>query len=349
MDSKQFRVLIYHCFLMGKNTVTAKAWLDKCYPDSAPSKATVERWFAEFKRGRKDTEDAERSGRPKEVVIPENVKEVRQIIFADRKVKLQEIANTLKISKGSAFTIVHEHLSMRKLLSKWVPRLLNGDQKQQRIDDSERCLELFKRNKKDFLRRYVTMDETWIHHFTPESKRSAAEWAAVGESRPKRPKTQMSAGKVMASVFWDAHGILFIDYLEKGQTINSDRYIAQLGRLKTEIENKRPHMKKKKVLFHQDNAPCHKSQRTMVKMHELHIELLPHPPYSPDLAPSDFYLFADLKRMLEGKRFTSNAQVIAETNAYFEDKDADFYRKGIEMLERRWNDCIALEGAYVDE
>ncbi|KAL6419587.1 hypothetical protein ACFW04_011312 [Cataglyphis niger] len=55
-----------------------------------------------------------------------------------------------------------------------------------------------------------------------------AEWTAAGESRPKRPKTQKSAGKIMASVFWDAHGILFIDYLEKGKTINSEYYMALL-------------------------------------------------------------------------------------------------------------------------
>ena len=96
MDSKQFRVLIYHCFLMGKNTVTAKAWLDKCYPDSAPSKATVERWFAEFKRGRTDTNDAERSGRPNEAITPENIERILKIVRSDRKVKLREIADIVK-------------------------------------------------------------------------------------------------------------------------------------------------------------------------------------------------------------------------------------------------------------
>ena len=125
------------------------------------------------------------------------------------------------------------------------------------------------------------MDETWIHHFTPESKRSSSEWTAAGEPRPKRPKAQQSAGKVMASVFWDAHGIIFIDYLEKGKTINSDYYTALLNRLKAEIVKKRPHTSKNKILFHEDNAPC-------AKLHKLHFELLPHPPYSPDLAPSDY-------------------------------------------------------------
>ena len=137
------------------------------------------------------------------------------------------------------FTILHEHLGMRKLCSKWVPRMLTPDQKQQRIDDSEACLALFNRDKNDFLRRCVTMDETWINHFTPESNRQSAEWTAAGESRPKRPKTQTAAGKVMASVFWDSHGILFIDYLEKGKTINSEYYMGLLERLKAEIDAKR--------------------------------------------------------------------------------------------------------------
>ena len=170
MDSKQFRVLIYHRFLMKKNTVQAQQWLENCYGDSAPSKTTICQWYAEFKRGHTDTEDADRSGRPNEVVTPENIKKVHQIIFENRKLKLREIADILNISYGSVYDILHENLSMRKLLSKWVPRLLTVDQKRQRVIDSERCLELFRRNKLNFLRRYVTMDETWIHHYTPESK-----------------------------------------------------------------------------------------------------------------------------------------------------------------------------------
>ena len=64
---------------------------------------------------------------------------------------------------------------------------------------------------------------------------------------------------------------------------------------------------------------------------------------------SDFYLFADLKKMLQGKRFSSDDEVITATEAYFEAKDKSFYKKGIETLEKRWNDCIAMEGDYVDE
>ena len=87
---------------------------------------------------------------------------------------------------------------------------------------------------------------------------------------------------------------------------------------------------------------------TMAKLHELHFALLPHPPYPQDLALNDYCLFADLKRMLQGKRFGSNEDVIADTEAYFEYKDKSFYKKGIEMLEKRRHECITLEGDYVE-
>ena len=198
------------------------------------------------------------------------------------------------------------------------------------------CLQLFPCNKKEFLHKYVIVGGTWIHHFTPELNRQSAEWTAVGESRSKRPKMQTSAGKVLASLFWDAQAIFFINYLEKGRTINNEYYIALLVHLKEEFIKKWPRMKKKKVLFHQDNTLCHKS---MAKLHELHFKLLLHPSYFPDLAPSDYWLFADLKRMLQGKRFGSNEEVISETEAYFEAKQ-------IILQRRHWIVREALESVY---
>lgn len=139
----------------------------------------------------------------------------------------------------------------------------------------------------------------------------------------------------MASVFWEARGIIFVNYLEKGKNINSEYYIAFLEYLKAEIAKKRSHMAKKKVLFHQDNTPCHKSLKSMAKLHELDFELLPHPPYSRDLAPSDYYLFEDLKKKLQGSKFGSDQEVIADTKAYFKEKHQSFYKTGIEQLEKR--------------
>ena len=124
----------------------------------------------------------------------------------------------------------------------------------------------------------------------------------------------MSASKVLAFVFWDALGTLFIGHLEKGNPINSEYYMALLVRLKEKNCNKTTPNEEAKS-FH--NAPCHKSIATMAKFHELYFELLPYPPYFLDLAPSDYYPFADLKSMLQEKRVGSNEEVIAETEAYY--------------------------------
>ena len=86
-----------------------------------------------------------------------------------RKLRVHELADIENISDGCVFIILHEHLGMRKLCAKWLPR---DDQKQQRIDASEKCLALLNRNKMEFYRRYVTMDETWLHYYTLERNSS---------------------------------------------------------------------------------------------------------------------------------------------------------------------------------
>lgn len=112
----------------------------------------------------------------------------------------------------------------------------------------------------------------------------------------------------MATVFWDSRGIIFTDYLEKGRTITGQYYADLLDRFDAELMKKRPHLAKKKVLFHHDNAPAHSSAIATAKLVELRYELLPHPPYSPDLAPCNFFLFPNMKKWLGGKRFTSKVR-----------------------------------------
>lgn len=129
-----------------------KQWLDKHYLDSAPSRQIVEKWIGEFKHGRTSTNDAERSGRPNKAVISETIKKIHKLVMNDRKLKVHELADIVKISDGSVFTILHERLAMRKLCAKYVPRELTVDQKQQRVDASGECLALLNRNKIEFYR-----------------------------------------------------------------------------------------------------------------------------------------------------------------------------------------------------
>ena len=153
----------------------------------------------------------------------------------------------------------------------------------------------------------------------------------------------------MESVFWGAEGILFIDYLEKSKT-TVEYYSNLLTRLdETNSREKTRFAKEKKIIFHQDNAPAHKSVLAMGKLRDLHYKLLEHPPYSPDLAPSDFYLFPKFKLFLAGQLFSSNQETIAAVEEYFADLTKDHYKDRIMELEHRWNKCISLKGDYVEK
>ena len=94
-----------------------------------------------------------------------------------------------------------------------------------------------------------------------KSREGSKQWIKPGKSAPTRPKMKKSSGKGIASVFWDAHGvIILIDYLQKGRKITRAYYAALLDRMVYEIRKKKPHLKKKKILFHDENAPSQTSK-----------------------------------------------------------------------------------------
>ena len=76
---------------------------------------------------------------------------------------MREISETVIMSVGRVRHILHECLDMRKLSARWMPHLLTADHKRARVVASEQCLGMFQRNSMEFLRRYVTVDGTWIH------------------------------------------------------------------------------------------------------------------------------------------------------------------------------------------
>ena len=140
-----------------------------------------------------------------------------------------------------------------------------------------------------------------------------------------------------------------IDYLEQRRMIIGAYYAAELRRLRQEIARKRRGKLTRGVLLLQDNAPAHTSQVAMTAATECGFEVLPHPPYSPDMAPSDFYLFPKLKSNLRGTQFGSNEDVIAAVNEYLEDQENGFYLEGVSKLEQKWTKCIAIKGDYIEK
>ena len=149
--------------------------------------------------------------------------------------------------------------------------------------------------------------------------------------------------------FWDQDGILLIDYLPKGQTINVEYYSSLLVQLKDILKEKRRGKVTKGVLFLHDNAPAHGALATQKKLAYLGFQLLDHPPYSPDLTTSDYHLFPGLKKQLRGRHFSSDAEVIAARRPGWADNFLIFFLGGLQKLEQRDKKCIDLRGEYVEE
>jgi histone-lysine N-methyltransferase SETMAR len=106
---------------------------------------------------------------------------------------------------------------------------------------------------------------------------------------------------------------------------------------------------RKRMLLQQDNASPHTEKKTLQKIEELEgIELLPHPAFSPDLEPSDYYLFRCMARFLRDKKFQSVADVEVAANKFFASKDKEWSYQAFKELAEKWLKTTEHDGLYFE-
>ena len=155
---------------------------------SLPSLTTTRYWFREFKRGRTSVSDEERSGRPIEVTTEEMIEKIHGIVLNDRRIRVREIVEIVGIFHERVLNILHQQLKMKKLSVRWVSRLLTVDQKRTRMDICKEVLCQFQCNPTDFLKRFITVDETWAHHILRRSNSSLNNGLPTENMHPKSSK-----------------------------------------------------------------------------------------------------------------------------------------------------------------
>ena len=187
---------------------------------------------------------------------------------------------------------------------------------------SEMLLERHK--KKSFLHRSVTCDEKWIHYDNPKRKTS---YVKPGQPAKSTAKPNIHVAKKMLCIWWDRKGVLYYELLKPGETINEERYRALLIRLKRAMAEESPEYatRHKAIIFDHDNARPHVAIPVKNYLENSGCEVLPHPPYSPDLAPSDYHLFRSLQNALTGIRFTSEQGIENWLDLFLAAKPAQFF------------------------
>ncbi|CAK1597914.1 unnamed protein product [Parnassius mnemosyne] len=229
-DKQHFR------YIKGKNAVQARKKLTDVYGEGVLTVRQCQNWFAKFRSGNFDVEDAPRSGRPVEA----DKDAIKALVDVNRRITTPEFRLRLNLSNST----VYDHLK--------------------------------------------------------------------------------GLGLMLS---------LKLDLLPDNTTINSEVYCHQLDKLNDALQQKRSELiNRKGVVFHQDNARPHTSLVTRQKLLQLEWDAMLHPPYSPDLAPSDYYLFRLLQNFLDGKTFTSNEEVKNLLNQFFASKDQTFFERGIMLL-----------------
>ena len=161
-SKSEYRAVIRYLYLKVKTGKEIHGELADVYGSSAPSYAQVKFWVGEFKR-------------PLDATDKEMCKKVRDLVYSDRRIQVEEIAQALGISHGSVSTILHDRLGMRKLTAGLVPKSLSDEQMATRASVCSALLKRF-RSKDNFLLRLVTVDETWVHYYEPENKAQSRQW-----------------------------------------------------------------------------------------------------------------------------------------------------------------------------
>ena len=276
---KSQRAIVFFLWKEGTPTGDIVQRLRNVFGDNAIGRTAVFKWVQRFQTGRQSLEDDPRSGRPTTSGGTDNVKVIEEVVSGDRCLTVREIACVTGISKSQVHRIITNELQMRKLTARWVPRLLSDVHKENRVVACQQLQQMVEDLGEAFWSRIITVDETWLPFYLPETKEQSKQWCRVGEKPPLKAKTVPSAGKVMITVFWDCDGVILIDYLPEGATINSTYYTNLLQEdLRTALKNKRRGKLSSSPLLQHDNARPHTATMTKNAIQRLGWTLLPHPP-----------------------------------------------------------------------
>lgn len=338
-DKSFFRGVLLYLFDTKKTAAEAHRLLSDTYGDQAPSPKTCNNWFQRFKTGDFDLEDKERSGAPKKFEDAD----LQELLDENATQTQKELAIELNVDRTTIGKRLHAMGKIRKL-GRWVPHELSENQLKSRITTCQKHLAALKKH--NFFSRIVTGDEKWVYYENPKRK---AAYVNPGEPGPSQSKRNIHCDKVMLCIWWDQQGVVFYELLNPGETVTADRYRRQLGRLADALNRNRPEIanKTRRVLFHDDNARPHRAYITKNKIEQLGWDRLDQPAYSPDIAPSDYYLFRLMQLDLADVRFSKAEEVRKWIAEWIAEKDGEFFRHGIHKLAQRWREVVANDGQYI--
>lgn len=335
------RVLLRHYWKAGLSVRAATDKICSIEGIGSMNKSTAGEWFKRFTQGDTSLEDKPRSGRPTTL---EN-----DALCAALKNQPSSSTRDLEAVMGVGKSTIHRHLHDLNFVHKkprQVPHELTELQAKRRV---EICEELLDNPHSDqFWKRIVTSDEKWIHLINHNRQKR---WVLYDQAPPPVPCQERFGKKVMLCVWWNFQGIIHYEFVPNGRAIDAVLYCEQVERVYDKLKEKYPALIRRKcALLQQDNAKPHTAKKTKEKFEELDgVEILPHPPFSPDLAPSDYGLFRSMQHFFRGRRFENFDEVQEACEEFFNSKPRSWFFNQIRQLAERWQKVVHNDGLYFDE
>jgi len=196
-------------------------------------------WHTRFKTGRTSVDNDEHTGRPTSCTTLETVARIQELIRQDRRRTIRDIAEEVEVGCGTCQRVLTEELGMHRVAAKFVPRILAADQKQQHVNV---CTELrqFASDDKTVLSKVITVDESWVYGYDPETKLQSSQWQRPTSPGPKNVRQVKSNLKGMIITFFDFKAIVHEEFVPTGLTVNSGFYCEVLRRLRENLRRHRP-------------------------------------------------------------------------------------------------------------
>jgi histone-lysine N-methyltransferase SETMAR len=233
------------------------------------------------------------------VRTPALIASVTAAVEEDRRICIEALATAHGTSVSTIHAVLHDDLGLEKKSARWVPKLLNDEQKKQHVEVCSEFVKAVHRHSLAMLDSIVTMDETMVCYHMPQSKKQSQKWIEKGLPGPIKAKVQASRSKQMLLAFFDSKGLIYTHIVPRGSTVNAAYIVKVPDVFMRHFKKKRPVMAEQPWFFQWDNAPVHNATIVQDWLVAHDVQVLRHPPYSPDLAPADL-LFRCVKEELAG-------------------------------------------------
>ena len=322
--------------------------LQTVFGASCMNRTSVFEWHKRFKEGRESVRDDEKCGRSKEVRTSELIGQIENFMDKDRRVSIETLSAQFDVSVGTVHSIICEELKMLKICAKFVRRMVREDKKERRYHDSREMVELINSDP-TVLDALVTCDESWINCYDPETKRQSSQWKHAGSPRPKKARQSKSTHKLLMIPFFDSTGMIYMHWVTTGQAVNKEYYVEVLKEFRKRFRRKRPALSKTgQRHFHQYNTPVHNSLLVTDYLTKMGIKIVPHPPFSPDFATRDFWLFPKLKEKVRGCRNETIEEMNEAVMKVIDTLKYENFHGAFQKLLERYNKWIVSRGDYFE-